>query len=411
MNLSNIPGIQNEENSRMTCSIVWNMGFMFSEGFRSSNRFMRYCSKMEKEAQDFLLNVVPGTIANVKESLSSLMHSFFEAVFMSDAKPLEGRPSNSSDWRFNLMPLTHFSAWDLQTADEEVRKGWDKHLTDDAVWNTAFTSAFSEACLQYLHCMYIVRDNVGPDNFCVAAIPTKDCERMLFVKLLMNVMWVGVYCTSVWAQQDRAVVEQMLNTMSGEHEIVVKELERLKSEVVPSYEQKISEMKAEREQVIDSRINDYKSRMMDELRQERRTVRSLEAEIENLKERCRSLEDEIRIMDEADSDESEKRPESSLTHESRIVFIAGAASNGRVERTFERLRQRLPNCKVIHKVEDMNADADCYVFLTRYMVHHSLYNKARDICLGRGYSYIHSSNQNVDLILNDIFSLTKYTDQ
>ena len=389
-------------------AMIWNSGFMYYSGFTESKLFARYCSKMERDTLTYLTAVVKNADDKCwNEGLSSVMRSFFISLFSEKDLQMDGLPEDCVDWRFNLVPLTNLFPWNIKDAEEEIMRGWYATFASDKLWNALFDRYFPEACLQFLHCIYIMKRGIEMSNFCIKAVPEDDKERMLFVKLLMNVIWLSSCYDLVWCQQE----ENRYKIEAEEKQDKIEGLEKDKDyliELVRKLRAELSDVNSMQDEIVAKRVNDYRNELNEEISKERKLHRDTIEELEDLREKNRLLEESMRIMEEAEEDENEKLPENGLTYESEIVFIVSPATNGRVERTFEKLKQRLPNCKFINSASDITSGSDCYVMLTKYMIHHSLYNSTRDMLLRRGWPYIHSSSQNVDLIISDIFDKTRY---
>lgn len=398
----------------------WNSGFMFRKGFSNSKMFQRYCTKMQDVTADFLYEEVVSNdkkaVGN-RESLSNVARSFFRSLFDCEVMS-DYLPDNAIDWRFNLIPMLHACPYNLAQSSGIMSKALFVCVADDDLWQKFCKKLFPEAALQFLHIMFIRYSNVDANTFVIQAMPRCNSEKMEFVKLYFNMLWIRICEASaeaVFTRDNDSMDFSAVQSQLDEAENKLKELQRQFDEreeeaktAEDAYKQQIKEIKEQQDREVNHRVRAYKDQFASKLSDARKEAKSALKELEKAKARIAELEEAAKIEELASDDTEEQAPENALDYNSKIVFVVSPPSNGRVERTFEKLRQRFPNSVFVYHAEDCSSNADCYVLLTKYMVHHSLYNATRDMCARRGWPYIHSANQNVDIIAQDIFGKTRY---
>lgn len=398
----------------------WNSGFMFKKGFDTSKMFQRYCTKMQNIITDFLYEEVSlreDKSVVGRENLFNITRSFFRSLYtlagMSDYLP-----ENAMDWRFNLIPMLHACPYNLMKASDAMASALHFCINDDTVWQNLAKDAFSETVIQFLHIMFIRYPNVDAGTFVTQGTPRCNSEKMEFTKLYFNMVWIRMYEATreaVIARKDGALDSSIVQNQIKKLECRLKSLQQqLTTQTEDSertedaYKQQIREMKESQAYEVNQQVRAYKDEFASKLSDARKEAKNALKELEKAKARIAELEEAAKIEELASDDTEEHAPENTLDYNSKIVFVVSPPSNGRVERTFEKLRQRFPNSVFVHHADDCTPNADCYVFLTKYILHHSLYNAARDMCARRGWAYIHSANQNVDIIAQDIFGRTRY---
>lgn len=387
----------------------WDNAFMFMPSFISSKQFARYKSKIEADAFKFFAESVEAN-SNEYRGLSDLMQNFFAFTVFGDETDPED-PREILDWRCNLIPFVDCTPGFIAETNEVIYKGWFTILEMREGWNKLYNMSLETACVYFVHDMYTRYAGIDDSNFCIKAMPCNTPDRMMFLKVLMNVIWINAW--SVLEFKDQAHIEvqkERIVNLVNEKEQLRQEYQEYKDTAIADFNKRIAQIESEKQSEIQKGIDAYYVEVAETLSIERKKNKQLESELAILKTRYSELEEQFAILTESE-DDGEKLPEESLTYNSKIVFISSPAYNGRFERDFEKLRQRLPNCKFAHRVEDITAGADCYVLLTHFMLHHSFYNSARDTLAKRNWPYLHSSSQNIDRIIYDIFNRTRYTEQ
>lgn len=414
-NLSNLPHVPLKGANK------WNSAFVFREGFDTSPRFHRYCTKMQDTIGDYLYEeslTDKGKSVLGKEPVIDSARSFFHTLFVLDGMG-EYLNEDAIDWRFNLIPMQHAAPYNMIKAPQTLVVALRATVDDDDIWQRLAEPMFAKACKQYLHIMFIRYPAVTDETYVIQAMPHSNSEKMEFLKLYFNLIWIHIYEESFEAMKihdegDEASLidfKQTVATMRKRLEETEKQLaekEKQAEETDKAHRKEIREMKESRAHEVNQQVRAYKEEFASKLTEARREAKAYAKELEEAKARIAELEEAAKIDEMASDDTEEHAPENTLDYNSRIVFVVSPPSNGRVERTFEKLHQRFPNSVFIHRADDCTPNADCYVLLTKYIVHHSLYNSARDMFARRGWAYIHSANQNVDIIAQDIFGKTRY---
>ena len=424
-----------------------NGGFMFDDGFFDSKQFKRYCAKVDDFVKGFMQDAISAPGSDISGAdLSTLMRSFFKfwvSDYGKEIKEERDKDDKSAmpDWRNILMPLAYCDPYSFEDSDEVVKKGWmvmlyeheSGNLTegyDVSLWDEFYRPAFKLACQWFLHdkyskavCDKLSNSNhdgttdIDKTNFCIRGMLSSTGDIMAFIKILMNVIWTSVYSHVVWSQQERsdAVLDDHIwksraEDMKAENETLKNKIDELTHEIIPSYERKIREARAAGRSEAQSDLKSYSKNTENELRNEQKKRKQAEDDAAKAKARIKMLEEQIAIMEDAEADESEhgEKLDIELNAMSKIVFFASPAANSKIQNTFERISQKFPNCKFVHHFDDMNAGADCYVLLTKYLVHHSEYNLAKDFVRRQGLPYIHSGSQNPDRVYDDIVKKTRY---
>ncbi len=409
-------------------AIAWNSGFMFYEGFADSSRFARYCDKMDATIAAFIeeqgLTKLNGTSPSVV--VAEATRDFFNTLFATEGMgAFLGK--ESMDWRFNLLPMMYAIPYNLKTARKEVAAAIHAQIKDDRLFYMIIPAVRRDAALHFLHTMFIRYEDVTEESFCICGLPRDASESMLYMKLYFNIAWIRFYefAMDVVKQKDLRNGAILLPEQQKQMDRLTRTADKLSKKKdaveakakadetvyksrIAELEKQLRELETKQESIVRQSVRVCKKEYAEKLTDARRTAKNALKTLESARERIRALEEASRIEEDAAEDSAERAPDTTLEYTSKIVFIVSPPANGRVERTFEKLRQKFPNATFANKPDDIPVTAECCVFLTKYILHHALYHSARDLCNRRGYAYIHSAKQNPEIIAQDIFGRTRY---
>ena len=434
----------------------WNSGFMFMEGFMTSKRFERYRKKVSEAASDFLREA-----CNYKQYglLDDMIYDFMDNL-MNPYNDCDYLPKDSVDWRFNLQPFGEYKPWcmlhglesrsdgqklplkffmTLMFNEQRAKKGGVLLQTDDhdkyirELKDSLYRSSLEDACLQYLHICLIRGGDVSEENFMAKAVPSTPEECMIFVKILLNIFYTEALLYAVQSFANHSTENLMMIRragLDGEDPVrkldnflkkcddLTASLEAAKKETEKQKEQnaalkdEIASLRGGMSQDISKQVTQERAKLYDELKQLRKDKEEAEKEAARYKELLDEAAERIAILEEVDEEVSSGGEEApvDLNYDSRIVFVVSRAKNSSVENTLNRVAAMFPNSSYLYKPDDIRSanDADCYVMLTKYIQHHSVYNAAKNRCKALGIPCIHSASQNPEKIASDILNRVRY---